>query len=169
MSPGDAAARWIARLRLEPHPEGGFFRRIHTDSRQVDTAGGRRAAVTSIYYLLSAGAARARLHRNQSPILHYLLDGGPVDYAWLSPAGELSQAQLRRDQGDALFLYVPGSHWKASALAAGAAFALIAEAVVPGFDYADHEFMSEARLASLDPLLRQRLAPFLNGPGASIP
>jgi predicted cupin superfamily sugar epimerase len=43
------------RLNLEPHPEGGWFRRTWTATHAVETAAGRRPAATCIHYLLVDG------------------------------------------------------------------------------------------------------------------
>ncbi len=48
--------------------------------------------------------------------------------------------------GQALFLEVPGGCWKGSRLIDPASHALVSEVVLPGFDFADHEFMSLAQL-----------------------
>jgi predicted cupin superfamily sugar epimerase len=47
------------RLGLEPHPEGGWFRRTWTSPLTVDLPRGRRAAASLIHYLLSDGEASA--------------------------------------------------------------------------------------------------------------
>jgi predicted cupin superfamily sugar epimerase len=142
-----AAADWIARLGLEPHPEGGYFRRIYTDARTLDLPGGVRAAASSIHYLLDRRSPVGRLHRNRSLILHYLQHGGPLDYHLLGTDGELRTVTLGFAPGQALFLEVPGGVWKASRLHADADHALLSEVVLPGFDYADHAFMSLSQLA----------------------
>jgi predicted cupin superfamily sugar epimerase len=151
---------WIHRLKLQPHPEGGWFRRIYTDARATPGADTRPWA-TSIHYLLTRESPVGTLHRNRSTILHYLQDGGPVEYWVLDPQGGLARTVLGFDPGEALFLAVPGGCWKGSRLAAGTSHALVSEVVVPGFDYADHEFMTAAQLAAhpqhaaaLTPLLR---------------
>ena len=57
----------INRYRLEPHPEGGYFREIF---RAPDTPRGR-GVVTSIYYLLRAGEV-SRWHRIDAiEVWHY--------------------------------------------------------------------------------------------------
>ena len=51
-------ARWLVEtLALQPHPEGGHYRRIHASTAQVTPADGRsiRPALTCIHYLLAAG------------------------------------------------------------------------------------------------------------------
>jgi predicted cupin superfamily sugar epimerase len=139
---------WIARLQLEPHPEGGYYRRIYTDPRTQSTAAGPRPLASSIHYLLTQQTPIGRLHRNRSTILHYLQDGGPVEYLLLPAAGEWRRVVLGTGPGQALFLEVPGGCWKGSRLLAAASHALVSEVVLPGFDFADHEFMSLAQLRS---------------------
>lgn len=58
--PHTAEAREIAKtLRLEPHPEGGWFRRTWVGGNTVSTPNGPRPAATLIYYLLDAGEQSA--------------------------------------------------------------------------------------------------------------
>ena len=140
---------WISRLDLEVHPEGGYFRRIYTATPVHAGASGERPLATSIYYLLDQAAPRGFLHRNRSDILHFFLDGGPVEYLLLASDGTLRRERLGSGVHDARFLLVPGGCWKASQLIEGATHALVAEVVTPGFDYADHQF------ASLDDLRRE--------------
>lgn len=159
----DDGAALIARLGLERHPEGGWFRRIHTSDRHIDTAHGERPRVTSIHYLLTADEPLGRLHRNRSDILHYLQGGGPVAYLLLDEAsGHLRRVVLGPGADQQLFLFVPGGVWKASALIDGASHALVAEAVVPGFDFADHAFADAALLARY-PQHHAALQPFVHG------
>lgn len=160
MSEREPAAALIARLGLERHPEGGWFRRIHTSAALVDTIHGPRAQVTSIHYLLSTDEPLGRLHRNRSDILHYLQAGGPVEYLLLDEAGTLRRVVLGSEPGQSLFLHVPGCVWKASRLIGAASHALVSEAVVPGFDFADHAF-ADARLLAAHPEHRAVLAPFI--------
>jgi predicted cupin superfamily sugar epimerase len=47
------------RLRLDPHPEGGWFRRTWTATDAVDTQAGIRPAATCIHYLLVPGEQSA--------------------------------------------------------------------------------------------------------------
>jgi predicted cupin superfamily sugar epimerase len=46
-------------LGLEPHPEGGWYRRTWAAGVPVETDAGRRAAATLIYFLLPPGEASA--------------------------------------------------------------------------------------------------------------
>jgi uncharacterized protein len=152
---------WIAKLGLEPHPEGGYFRRIYTSTINQATAAGERPLATSIYYLLDRAEPRGFLHRNRSEILHFFIDGGPVEYLLLDADGELRRVRLGNGDADSRFLLVPGGCWKASQLIEGASHALVAEVVTPGFDYADHQCCSEEFLRQEHPQHLETLRPFL--------
>ena len=156
-----AAADWIARLGLAPHPEGGWFRRIHTDARLIDTPAGPRAAASSIHYLLDRQSPVGRFHRNRSDILHYLQSGGPVDYWLLEAGGSVRRVRLGFEADQQLFLHVPGGTWKASVLHESADHALVSEVVTPGFDYADHEFLTLTSLRADYPEQAEALAAFV--------
>ncbi len=147
----------IERLRLQPHPEGGWYRRIYTDAALLTTPAGERPRATSIHYLLTRSSPRGCLHRNRSTILHFLQSGGPVKYLLLDSRGSLRSVVLGTADDQALFLEVPGGCWKASQLVDGAGHALVSEVVVPGFDFADHEYMSDARLRAEFPQYQQAL------------
>jgi predicted cupin superfamily sugar epimerase len=135
------AAELIRLLQLEPHStEGGYFRRTYESGLRCDCGYGGRPLLTSIYYLLTQESPVGFLHRNRSDILHYHQLGAAVAYIVISPDGSLSEYILGPDiaHGETLQLLVPGGCWKASRLCGGE-YALISEAVAPGFDYADNE------------------------------
>lgn len=130
----------IDTLGLEPHPEGGYYRRSfqadHRDS--IESAAGERYTLTSIYYLLTDDAPIGHWHCNASDILHYFHLGQPLEYFMIHPDGQLETAVLGPElaAGQQLQLAVKGGVWKASRLLAGD-YGLISEAVSPGFDAAD--------------------------------
>lgn len=130
----------IRLLQLEPHREGGFYRRsFQADHRPgIETPGGARYTMTSIYYLLSADSPIGHWHLNRSDIVHYFHLGAALDYYLIHPDGRLQTARLGPDLagGEQLQLAVPGGVWKASHLPAGT-HGLVSEAVSPGFDDAD--------------------------------
>ena len=142
------------RLALEPHPEGGYFRRIYTSEAVAQTEHGERQAASSIHYLLTREHPRGRFHKVRSTILHYLQAGGPVQYACIDAAGGLTETTLGSGEGQGLFLEVPAGTWKASRLIGDADHALVSEVVIPGFDWADHHYLDPATLSQP---LRERL------------
>lgn len=134
------AQQWIEALGLEPHVEGGFFRRTYqADHRPpVRTEQGERLLLTSIHYLLTEASPIGCWHLNRSDILHFHHSGAPLTYHLIHPDGRAESVTLGPDpyQGQVLMLAVPGGVWKATSLDGGD-HALISEAVAPGFDYAD--------------------------------
>lgn len=130
----------IEALQLEPHVEGGYFRRtFQADHRErIATPTGKRFTLTSIYYLLTRQSPIGHWHLNRSDILHFFHLGEPVTYYLIHPDGRLETVVLGPDpgQGHRLQLAVTGGTWKASSLEEGD-YGLISEAVAPGFEYGD--------------------------------
>ena len=141
---GLCKAQIITDLGLEPHDEGGYFRRTYTSSNtssDSELAGSlQRPAMSSIYYLLTSDSPVGRLHRNRSDIMHYWHCGHPVNYWLLFEDGSLEQHTLGPDlaAGQRPQLLVRAGVWKATELMGGE-FGLLSEAVCPGFEYADRE------------------------------
>ena len=141
----------IAALDLEPHVEGGYYRRTFQADQQplVETAGGPRYAMTTIFYLLTAESPIGRFHLNKSDIVHYYQLGDAIEYNLILADGTLKTVVMGSNvmAGECLQLHVPGGVWKASRLLEGSAgFGLISEAVTPGFDYADMQMGDRERL-----------------------
>ncbi|WP_248741657.1 MULTISPECIES: cupin domain-containing protein [unclassified Pseudomonas] len=150
------ASNLIASLDLEPHVEGGFFRRTYqADHRDMlETTGGPRYLMTSIYYLLTEDSPVGQFHFNQSDILHYFHLGDAIEYRLIHADGSLQTLVMGSDilAGQHLQLHVPGGIWKASRLLNGEnGFGLISEAVSPGFDFADMEMGNRRMLAAQFP------------------
>ncbi len=154
---------WIERLALQLHPEGGYFRRIYTDTVMTTQGAKRRPRLSSIHYLLTAASPLGVMHRNRSTILHYLQHGGPVEYRTVSELGVLQRQVLGFEPDHALFLKVPGGCWKASRLLPGVPHALVSEVVVPGFDPEDHSFLFQDDLHRLYPQHVQALKDWVRG------
>ncbi|MFJ7284377.1 cupin domain-containing protein [Pseudomonas sp. NPDC099000] len=146
----------IAALDLEPHSEGGFYRRTFQSDHHamVETDSGPRYLMTSIYYLLTKDSPIGHFHLNQSDIVHYYHLGDSIQYSLIFPDGTLKTVAMGNDiiAGQRLQLHVPGGVWKASRLMDGlAGYGLISEAVSPGFDYEDMELGNRQTLSEQFP------------------
>lgn len=139
----------ITALQLEPHTEGGYFKRTYESklSATVGSGGSDRKLLTCIYYLLTSESPIGHLHVNQSDIVHFHQRGDPITYHLVSPEGELRQVTLgpEIDKGHQLQLTVPSGWWKASELASGE-YGLVSEAVSPGFEYEDMRFIRQSEV-----------------------
>ena len=142
---GVTAAELVAQLRLEPHPEGGWYREIHRSAEILATPRGPRAALTSIYFLLERSQF-SRWHVVASDETWHYAHGAPLELLSYAP----DSRQLRRQvlgpphaRGDDELVptgIVPAGHWQA-ARSLGE-FTLVGCDVAPGFDFEDFDFVA---------------------------
>ena len=134
----------VAALGLQPHPEGGWYRQTWRSSVAVQADGypDPRAAATSIHFLLAAGE-QSRWHRVRSDELWLWQGLGPLRLR-LGGTGDAPAVREEIVVGPApaagylLQALVPAGEWQA-AEPLGAAGALVACVVAPGFEFADFE------------------------------
>ena len=165
----------IARLGLIPHPEGGFFVETYrtgcapmtsrgktafdretkredgcaTSRRTDDEDRGTRNHMTSIYYMLTRESDHQWWALNESDHVHYHHAGGAVTYHLARSDGTYERRVLGRDveAGQTPQLVVKGGTFKAAVLEPGTEYAIIGEAVSPGFDFRDFRFVTAGELA----------------------
>lgn len=128
----------IERLRLEPHPEGGWYRETW---RAAETDAGRSAG-SAILFLLEEGAA-SRWHRVDADEVWAWHGGAPVALAIAGEGGAIEAVRLGMDpvSGEVPQTVVPAGAWQ-SARALGA-WALVGCIVVPGFTFEGFELAPE--------------------------
>lgn len=154
----DAVRRIVERFRLEPHPEGGYFREVYRSPLRLDHPGippgddARRSAGTLIYFLLS-GSDFSAFHRvRHSDEIWHLYAGGPLELFVIDDAGRLEERLITCDlsAGEPTTI-IPAGNWQSARLAAGADWALGGCTVSPGFQYEDFEMPPAAKLLALYP------------------
>lgn len=106
----------------------------------------KRSYSTLIYYLLTPSSPVGKLHKNRNRIIH-ILQRGRGQYVLIYPDGRIKSFKVGFDyaNGELSQWVVPGGVYKASFVLPNEDFSnglLISEVVVPGFEYADHNFMS---------------------------
>jgi len=147
------ARDWIAQLRLEPHPEGGYYRQTYRSDLILPQDAlppgfaGPRAASTAIYFLLE-GQNFSAFHRLQSDELWHFYAGSPLAVHVINPDGQCHSIHLGSDphDGQVLQAVVPAGWWFASEVADGISWALVGCTVSPGFDFADFELAQSEEL-----------------------
>lgn len=124
------------RLGLEPHPEGGWYRRTWTSTVPVETPNGMRPAATCIHYLLQPDehsdwhvVTSDELWLWHGPGTLELRLGGDAD-----TPGDGATVVLGKDA--AAQAIVPAGTWQ-SARPGSAEEVLVSCIVSPGFDFAD--------------------------------
>jgi predicted cupin superfamily sugar epimerase len=150
-SPNEEASRLIERLGLEAHPEGGWYRETHRSAVRLAAASlpggypGDRSAVTSILFLLPAGA-RSRWHRVRSEELwlHQGGDGVRLGVRRGRPAGPDAPAEreVLVAPGGSWQAVVPPGWWQEARAEPGPrGWALAGCVVAPGFEFEDFELV----------------------------
>ncbi len=152
-------------LDLQPHIEGGYFRRTYESNwilNEGNTYQSSRPTLTTIYYLLTNDSPIGHLHKNRSDIVHFFHLGGAVRYTMIHLNGELEQVTLGPglEQGHQLQMTVLGGSWKASELIDDE-YGLVSEAVTPGFDYQDMQLANLQTLRTEFPKLFPGLEKFI--------
>lgn len=128
------AKDWIKHLQLEPHPEGGYYKRIYQAQDDVTCGERKRLAYTSIYYLL-AGEDYSAWHRIKSDEIWHFYQGSPI-IIYMMENGEVKAQTLGEDQFQ---FCVPGNTWFAAEVKDKTSFSLVGCTVAPGFDFEDFE------------------------------
>ena len=178
------AQKLIDLLKLEPHREGGYFRRtyeskmkvsitegVETRSENADPNGGiRRHIMTSIYYLMTREKPILHMSLNRSDIIYYYHLGCPVEYLIINPRdGEVSRERLGPDilSGQKLQVLILGGSWRCGHMLTGLEgassneYTLTSEAVAPGFDYADNQLATPQEISSKFPHLWETLKTYV--------
>lgn len=170
----EGARAWIERLRLEPHPEGGYFRETYRSGATIDGTAlggpfdepfdGPRAVSTAIYFLLPGGEV-SRFHRIRSDEVWHHHDGSALTL-WLleppasegAPGGPALQVRLASaaprlgEPGGGLpQAVVPAGVWFGATVDEPDGYALVSCTVAPGFDFRDFELARRGDLLAVWP------------------
>lgn len=172
------AKYWIEKLRLEPHPEGGYFRQTYKSELRIfpeelpnaisewrtQGFGGARAASTAICFLLESENFSA-FHRLRSDEMWHFYSGSPVAVHVIDPRGEYRSILLGSDAeaGQVFQAVVRAGCWFGSEIAehsqvsesrpgvGHARYALVACTVAPGFEFEDFELARRGELEAKYP------------------
>lgn len=147
----------IRQLALEPHVEGGRYRRIYESTMQTPFGpeARPRPVATSIYYLLAAGETSA-WHRVDADELWHWYEGDALELLRFDPSdNSLVRHRLGPVAHDAAPVFVvPAGCWQ-SARPLGA-YTLAGCTVAPGYEWRGFSTLDSApeiaeRLLRLDP------------------
>lgn len=153
-----SANELIEKLKLEPHPEGGYFRETYRSAGVIshknlleDYTGDRNFS-TCIYFLLIADKFSA-FHRIKQDEIWHFYNGATICLYMISPSGQLSSQLIGRnlDKGEVPQFMVPGGYWFAAEVGQQNSYSLVGCTVAPGFDFADFELESCAELTTRFP------------------
>lgn len=149
---------YISKLGLEPHPEGGYFRRTFESQEQISDQeltvdfAGKRMLYTSIYFLLTSNDV-SHFHRLQSDELWYYHTGSPLSVHMIDENGEYKEHKLglNLDNGEVPQVLVPKNTIFGSSVQDKDTFSLVGCMVSPGFEYEDFELFTQDELLAKYP------------------
>jgi len=126
------AADLIARLKLQPHPEGGWYRETwRSEATQADG----RASATAILFLLEAGQ-RSHWHRVDAEEV-WIFQAGAALKLRTAQGSDVTETRLGPGPGQSPQHVVRKNEWQSADADRG--WALVACVVSPGFRFEGFE------------------------------
>ncbi len=153
------ARYWIENLKLQPHPEGGFFREIYRSDEIIPQSAlpkrfsGARTFSTSIYFLLDKDNV-SLFHCIKQDELWHFYEGVSLTLHILDPRSGYLTEKLGKniEEGEKFQILVKAGCFFAAEINNKKAFTLSGCTVAPGFDFADFELSDEKKLSNQFPL-----------------
>ncbi len=138
------AAELIKLLKLEPHPEGGFYREVYRSSDRVQLSDGReeRPALTTIYFLLTDGDYSCLHHVKSDEVWHFY-EGSSLELFYIKPGGEEYERiwLSNPDRISNSVAVVPAGCWQAAQTMGD--YTLVGCTVGPGFEFEDFQMLRD--------------------------
>jgi predicted cupin superfamily sugar epimerase len=146
------AEYWIEQLKLQEHPEGGFYKETYRATELIPVSGlparfaADRTHSTAIYFLLRAQDC-SLFHRIKSDELWHFHAGGSLTIYVLQD-GKCETKILGTDiaRGESLQIVVPANCWFGAKVNDPHGYVLSGCTVAPGFDFADFELADRDEL-----------------------
>ena len=165
----EKAKYYVAKLQLNPHPEGGYYKEIYRSGEIYFAehlpgrySGGRNFS-TSIYFLLE-GKQVSKFHKLKSDELWHFYDGTSIKIYIFNNSMSLSEIVLGNnlDKGEIFQIAIEKENWFAAEVIDKSSYSLIGCTVAPGFDFADFELANRKELVEKFSLYRDLIKRFTN-------
>jgi uncharacterized protein len=158
---------YIEKLKLIPHPEGGYFREVYRSEELLNPDAlpqrykGSRSFSTSIYFLLK-GDQKSLLHKLKSDEIWHFYDGSSVKLYTIDSEGKLLHSLLGRniDGSESMQLVIKRGYWFCAEVSDENSFSLFGCTVAPGFDFSDFELGERKELIRLYPQYQELIKKF---------
>ncbi len=160
----------IEKLNLQPHPEGGYYRRNWQSafSADVKDASGKithpkRALGSSIIYYLPA-SERCAWHRLACEEMWHHYAGSPLKIHMLSMQKGWESFVLGSEvlKGELPQIVIPPRTWFCAEVVEAESYSFCGCSLWPAFTYADFELAEKNRLEDEFPQYKERLEPWFN-------
>ena len=153
-----SAREWIEYLRLQPHPEGGYYRETHRSRGGIPAHAlparfsSDRAWLSVIYFLLN-GDDFSAFHRIKQDEVWHFYAGSSLTLHVIDPAGSYTTIKLGRNfkAGQEPQAVIKAGWWFGATVDDPKLYSLVGCTVAPAFDFEDFEMPSRVKLLSLFP------------------
>ena len=147
------AAYWIHTLKLNAHPEGGYFKETYHSPDIIKKHGlpdryfADRVCAKAIYFLLPSDQA-SKFHRLKCGEIWCYHLGGALTLYVIEQNGTLRQIKLgpNIDDGEQCQVTVPHGVWFGAKVNKKNSYTLVSCITVPGFDFEDFELARQTDL-----------------------
>jgi hypothetical protein len=160
----EKARELIEQLKLEKHPEGGYYSEIFRSEEKIikglpERYSGERYICTSIYFLLSGNDFSA-FHRLNSDEIWHFYTGAALDIYVIGKNKELTVHTIGNlpAEGESFQVVIKKGQWFAAEVRDKNSFALVGCTVAPGFDFKDFELGKRDVLSDEFPLHKDIIA-----------
>jgi uncharacterized protein len=132
-------AQLIEQLQLQPHPEGGYYRRLFESSVRLPSG---RLASSAIVFLLPAGQV-SRWHRVDVDELWHFYEGEPLELLVAESPRSIQRQVLGPLSTEALpQRAVPAHAWQAARPLGG--YSLVGCSLAPAFEFSGFCLLADA-------------------------
>jgi hypothetical protein len=147
------AKYWVEKLKMQGHPEGGFFAETYRSTEKIDINSlpkrfsGDRNYSTGIYFLLESHHFSA-FHRIKSDEMWHFYAGDALNVYYIDNEENMRIIKLGNnpENEEVLQAVVPAGVWFGSKPAIENSYSLVGCTVAPGFDFADFEMPDQQTL-----------------------
>ena len=143
---------WIEKLKLQPHPEGGYYSEIYRSGETIKEGAlpsrfkSGRSFSTSIYFLLK-GDQTNLLHKiNSDEIWHFYYGSPLVIHIFEKNNYYIKKLGQNLEDDQSLQVVVPHGSFFAAEVIDGDSYSLVGCTVSPGFDFEDFEMGDRKQL-----------------------
>jgi predicted cupin superfamily sugar epimerase len=140
----------VERLKLLPHPEGGYYRETYRSAQNHSTA---------IYFLLTSGNFSA-LHRIPQDEVWHFYQGSPVYVHVIDKDGNYIRNIVSADNPQ---LVVKGGDWFGASVVEPDSYSLVGCTVAPAFEFTGFELAKRDHLTSMYPEHEDLIASLTRG------
>ena len=140
---------WIKKLKLQPHPEGGYYVENYRNLDLVDAVPDGlekpHNASTSIYHLLDSDM-KSFCHKLSADEMWYYHVGSPVTIFMIEAGGNFKVKVCGPGENEDLAVLVPKNTWFGARVFEENSFVLVSCNVAPGFEFTDFEMSDRNEL-----------------------